>query len=143
MTRRSLPPSGAFFILAAATLWGTTGTAQALAPEGAQSSVIGVLRIGIAGLVLLAYLIWRGTWREVFRLPWKRTLLSAVCMAAYQVLFFAGVARTGVAVGTIVGIGSCPIAAGFLGALVLKERLRWRWGFLHPAGSGGLHPAHV
>jgi len=48
-------------------------------------------------------------------------------MAAYQVFFFAGVARTGVAVGTIVGIGSSPILAGALGFLVRGERPGIRW----------------
>lgn len=48
-------------------------------------------------------------------------------MAAYQVLFFAGVARTGVAVGTIVGIGSSPVLAGLLAYLFRGERLTPRW----------------
>jgi DME family drug/metabolite transporter len=48
-------------------------------------------------------------------------------MAAYQIFFFAGVARTGVAVGTIVGIGSTPILAGIIGFLVRGERPNRRW----------------
>ncbi len=49
-------------------------------------------------------------------------------MAAYQVLFFAGVKMTGVAVGTIVGIGSSPVLAGALGYVFRGERPGWRWG---------------
>ena len=48
-------------------------------------------------------------------------------MAAYQMFFFAGVARTGVAVGTIVGIGSTPILAGPIGFFVRGERPSRRW----------------
>jgi DME family drug/metabolite transporter len=48
-------------------------------------------------------------------------------MAAYQPFFFAGVARAGVAVGTIVAIGSAPILAGGLGYIFRKERPGPRW----------------
>jgi DME family drug/metabolite transporter len=48
-------------------------------------------------------------------------------MAAYQLCFFAGVARTGVAAGTIVAIGSAPVLAGLLGWLFQKERPDRRW----------------
>jgi DME family drug/metabolite transporter len=48
-------------------------------------------------------------------------------MAVYQLCFFAAVARTGVAVGTIVAIGSAPILAGFLGLIVRGERPSLRW----------------
>jgi DME family drug/metabolite transporter len=48
-------------------------------------------------------------------------------MAAYQLLFFGGVARTGVAVGTIVGIGSAPVWGGLLGYLFAGERPGRPW----------------
>jgi DME family drug/metabolite transporter len=50
-----------------------------------------------------------------------------VAIAAYQPLFFGGVARTGVAVGTVVGIGSSPVFAGLLGMVVRGERPGGRW----------------
>jgi DME family drug/metabolite transporter len=43
------------------------------------------------------------------------------------VLFFSGVARTGVAVSTIVGIGSSPILAGLLAFVFRGERPGWKW----------------
>jgi DME family drug/metabolite transporter len=48
-------------------------------------------------------------------------------MAAYQLCFFAAVEATGVAVGTIVAIGSAPILAGFLQFIVRGERPSVRW----------------
>jgi DME family drug/metabolite transporter len=48
-------------------------------------------------------------------------------MAAYQLCFFAGVIKTGVAVGTIVAIGSAPPFAGAIGFLVRGERPGRRW----------------
>jgi DME family drug/metabolite transporter len=51
----------------------------------------------------------------------------AVAIAIYQLAFFAAVDQTGVAVGTVVAIGTGPAVAGVLGALVNGERLTARW----------------
>jgi DME family drug/metabolite transporter len=51
--------------------------------------------------------------------------------------FFAGVARTGVAIGTIVGIGSTPILAGPIGFLVRGERPSRRWAIATALGIIG------
>ncbi len=118
---------GSLLILLAACLWGTNGTAQALAPAGAQPIIIGTLRIALGGLSLLLFALLRGTLRDGKRWPLWPTLVGALSMAAYQVFFFAGVARTGVAIGTIVGIGSTPILAGPIGYLVRGERPSRRW----------------
>ena len=121
--------AGHWFILAAAMLWGTTGTAQTFAPQDAQPEAVGAIRLAIGGLALLALAIMRGALRIRLRWPILLTLLAAGSMAAYQPFFFAAVARTGVAVGTIIGIGSAPIIAGTLGYFVRREPPgRW-WAF--------------
>ncbi len=113
-------------ILVAACLWGTNGTAQALAPAGAEPIIIGTLRIALGGVTLLAIALLRGTLRDGKRWPLWTTLLGALSMAAYQLFFFGGVARTGVTIGTIVGIGSTPILAGPIGYVMRGERpSRW------------------
>jgi len=108
-------------------MWGTNGTAQALAPQGAHPIIIGTLRIALGGLTLLAYAAMRGALRDGKRWVVIPTLIAALSMAAYQVFFFSGVARTGVAVGTIVGIGSTPILAGPIAYFVRGERPTRRW----------------
>ncbi len=119
--------SGQGWVLAAAVLWGTTGTAQALAPAGAQPTAVGALRLAIGGGALLLLAVVRGAFAN--DQPWPKTavFISALAMAAYQPLFFGGVARTGVAVGTIVTIGSSPVLAGLLGIVVRGERPSPRW----------------
>lgn len=119
--------AGIFYILGAALLWGTTGTAQAFAPLGFDSTTIGFLRLLVGGLALMALAIWRrelGSWNDW---RWGVTLLAALFTASYQVCFFAAVQKTGVAVGTIVGIGSAPIVGGVLGYLFRGERPGKRW----------------
>lgn len=116
-----------YFILGAGLLWGTTGTAQALAPHAAQPLAIGALRLLIGGGALLAYTSLTGRGLKFTRRDWPAVALAAACMAAYQILFFAAVRRTGVAVGTIVGIGSSPVLAGLLGFAFRREHPGRRW----------------
>ena len=121
------PATGAWFILVAAILWGTTGTAQAFAPAGYDSRVIGALRLVIGGLALLLIAAHRrefGHWRDWALWP---VFMASVFIALYQLCFFSGVARTGVAIGTIVGIGSAPIVGGLLGLLFRAEKPTRRW----------------
>ncbi len=133
------PSGSAWLVLAAALCWGTTGTAQALAPAGAQPPIVGAVRLAVGGLGLLMLALMRGSLRKNKRWPLAATFLAGLSMAAYQLSFFAGVAKTGVAVGTIVGIGTSPILAGVIGFLMRGERPGWRWALataLAVAGCG-------
>ncbi len=120
--------SGALFVLSSAMLWGTTGTAQSFAPEGFDPLIIGACRLTIGGIALMLLTLGRREIRDIVHWPWANVILSAALTAVYQLSFFAAVARTGVAVGTIVGIGSSPVAAGILGYLFRGERPGRRWG---------------
>lgn len=117
---------GIILILSAAMLWGTTGTSQAFAPTGSTPMTIGALRLVVGGIFLFIIAIVRD--RKFYRnLPMKPVLAAGIFVAAYQIFFFWGVSLTGVAVGTIVGIGSSPVFAGILGLLLLKEKLQPKW----------------
>ena len=129
-------------VLLAAVCFGTTGTAQAVGP-GAAPVAVGAARIVFGGLLLvLVARILR------VRLPRLGAPLigMATAVAVYQLSFFAAVRLTGVAVGTVVAIGTGPAAAGLLGRLVNGERLSARWaqatalaavGVVLLAGDGG------
>lgn len=118
---------GSWLVLAAAVLWGTTGTTQAFAPLDASPASVGAVRLVLGGLALLVIAWLNGSLRHSGRWPMAATLAAGASMAAYQLLFFSGVARTGVAVGTIVGIGSSPILAGAIGFVVRGERPGRLW----------------
>jgi DME family drug/metabolite transporter len=62
----------------------------------------------------------------------------AVGVCVYQLSFFAAVRLTGVAVGTVVAIGTGPAAAGMLGRLVNGERLTGRWALATLAAAAGV-----
>ena len=114
-------------IILAAMLWGTTGTSQALAPSGASPLAIGAMRLLVGGGALTVLAISRGELR--WSRAWLRidTLFAGLSAALYQLTFFAGVALTGVAVGTIITIGSAPIFTGILGYFFEDETLHRRW----------------
>jgi drug/metabolite transporter, DME family len=116
---------GVVMVLAAALLWGTTGTAQSLVPTQLSPSWVGSLRLAVAALFFLPWLLPRGR-RNVASpapaaLPWHGILVAAACMCAYNLAFFAGVRSAGVAIGTAVALGSGPVWAGALQAVVSRR----------------------
>lgn len=115
------------FVLLAALLWGTTGTAQAFAPAAASPLAIGAVRLTVGSLVLLLWSGRHGRHPNGRRWPMRWLLFAAAAMAGYQPFFFAAVANTGVAVGTMVAIGSAPIVAGLGQWLVWGQRPSAHW----------------
>lgn len=119
---------GGLLVVAAGMCWGMTGTIQALAPEKATSLTIGSARVFGAGSLLLLWILFRR--RGILRgKTWNATgiLLAAFGLTAYQFAFFSAVKLTGVAIGTMVAIGSAPVLAGILGRVFFKECLSSRW----------------
>jgi DME family drug/metabolite transporter len=112
-------------VLFSAVCFGTTGTAQALGPDGAAPLTVGATRIAIGGALLL--LVARAV--PAARAAWPRRELAAIAaaVAVYQLSFFAAVDRTGVAVGTVVALGSAPAIAGVMGRVFDSEPLTGRW----------------
>lgn len=46
-------------VILGAMLWGTTGTAQSFAPDGAHPIAIGSVRLAVGGTALLLIAIWQ------------------------------------------------------------------------------------
>ena len=112
-------------VLASAVLFGTTGTAQALGPD-ASPLVVGAARIAVGALLLL---LAARLFAPRTRGAWSRGWLAAtaVGIAAYQLTFFAAVDDTGVAIGTVVALGSAPALTGLLAWAVTGAPLTGRW----------------
>ncbi|ANU20309.1 transporter [Planococcus plakortidis] len=116
------------WVLVAAMLWGTTGTAQTFLVGEAHPLTIGAARLAIGGFGLLVF-VWMSGRLKGVRIPWFWIGLSALCMALFQPFFFSSVQLTGVAIGTVVAIGSAPAFSGILEALVLKRKPDRVWVF--------------
>jgi drug/metabolite transporter, DME family len=117
--------SARLLVLLSALCFGTTGTAQALGPN-ASPAAVGAARILVGGFLLV--LVARRV-APPAAAPWsaRAVLAGAAAVAGYQLTFFAAVHETGVAVGTVVALGSGPVFAGVLGRLVHREPLTARW----------------
>ena len=132
-TTQSLTPSSSSaigpvgLVLAAAMLWGTTGTAQHFAPAQFSPYWVGALRMMMAALffIALAWVVDRG--QPPTHARWGRVLFCGLCMAVYNLSFFAGVKACGVALGTALAIGSGPIWAGLMQAAVQKRMPSPMW----------------
>ncbi len=111
----------------ASALFGTTGTSQELGPADTDPVAVGLARLmlGGFGLVVVAAVLGRlGPLRQASR---SAALIGGVSVLCYQLAFFAGVRQSGVALGTVVTIGSGPVLAGLIAWLVLGERPQRRW----------------
>jgi DME family drug/metabolite transporter len=124
-------------VLAAAVLFGTTGTARALGAAGANPLGVGAARLAIGGAVLLGIARQAGQ-RIPAGIPRSLLLLAGALTAVYQLAFFAGLDRAGVAVGTVVTIGSCPPLAGLLAMLAGQGRPTARWGLATASAVAGV-----
>jgi drug/metabolite transporter, DME family len=122
-------------VLGAAVAFGTTGTAKALGPDDATALAVGALRIlvGAAGLVLAAIAVSRRRWPPAAAESPRRArhaaavIAGAIGVALYQPAFFAGTDRSGVAVGTLVALGSGPAFVGAWELAALHRRPSRRW----------------
>ncbi len=103
---------------------------MALGPDDTTPLSVGAVRlvIGGTGLAVIAFVLARRHARQAPAAAPPRSLslsrsgirplalmaLTGFCLALYQPLFFLGTERNGVAVGTVVALGSAPILAGLL-----------------------------
>ena len=118
---------GTWLILFAAVLWGTTGTAQELGPEAASPLAVGSLRLLLGAAVLVIVAASRKhdrAWRSLIR---PATLTAALGVASFQLFFFSGVDRTGVAVGTLLALGSAAVFVGTIEALLSRSWPNRAW----------------
>lgn len=123
-----LPVPAVLLVLLAAVCFGTTGTAQSLGPE-ADPTALGAARIALGGglLGVLALIRARRTPPPGSRGAMVAVLLGGAGVLAYQPTFFAGTAANGVAVGTVVALGSAPVLTGLLGWVLTRRAPSGRW----------------
>lgn len=124
---RGTPGGGVAAVLAAAVLWGTTGTAAEFAPDVGPLA-IGAAALGIGGM--LQALIALGPLRRertALRARPRLLLLGAAGVVVYPLAFYSAMHLAGVAVGTVVSLGAAPIASGLLERIVQGRRLSGPW----------------
>jgi drug/metabolite transporter, DME family len=121
--------SGAALVLGGSVLWGTAGAAQEIIGEALSAPTVGAFRTVVGGIAL-GLLALPGL-RSGAALRLTRStgplLIAGACIAGYQVAFFSGVRTLGIAVGTMLAIGSAPFFAGAASFLSGRHRPSGRW----------------
>ena len=118
---------GALFVLTASVLWGTTGTAATFAPD-VSPLAIGAAAMGFGGLLQAAIAAQpMMAFRSVLRSQWRSVALGSLAVAAYPLAFYSSMHLAGVAVGTVVSIGSAPLASAVIERIVDKRPFTGRW----------------
>ncbi|MFE7357899.1 DMT family transporter [Streptomyces sp. NPDC057543] len=125
--RAAGPGAGALAVLLASVLWGTTGTAATFATRVGPLA-IGAAAMGLGGL-LQALMAWRriARVRTELRAQWRTVLIGGTGVALYPLAFYTSMHLAGVAVGTVVSIGSAPLASALIERIVDRRRLSRRW----------------
>ena len=124
-------------VLLTAVLWGTTGTAATFAP-GVGPLAIGAAALGIGGLLQAAVAV-PALRRERLALAAHRgTLLAGgAAVVVYPLAFYSSMHLAGVAIGTVVSLGSAPLASGLLERVVERRRLSIWWLLAAALGIAG------
>ncbi len=109
---RGSPARATALVLVAACLFGTTGTALARVEPDAPPNGVSALRLLIGAVTLVVVAASGGArWRSL-RGHGALLAVGGLAVATYQLCFFVGTTRTGVAVATVVTIGSGPVFGG-------------------------------
>ncbi|WP_235883248.1 DMT family transporter [Saccharopolyspora elongata] len=118
--------AGPLPVLLAAFLWGTTGTAASFAPAAASPLSIGAATMGVGGVLLLV-IAGRSAFDVLRSGRTGLLLVGALAVAVYPLAFYSSMALAGVAIGTVITLGSAPVFAAILERVVDGVRLDRRW----------------
>jgi DME family drug/metabolite transporter len=124
---RSSGGLGALSVVGASVLWGTTGTVATFAAD-VSPLAIGAAAMGVGGLLqALAGVRPMALARRQLRSHLAVIILGAVAVALYPLAFYTSMRLAGVAVGTVVSIGSAPLASALIERMLDKHKLGPRW----------------
>lgn len=124
MTSRN---AGFAAIVVASLLWGTTGTASALAPSVSPITV-GAGAMGIGGLLQIgvnARALYRD--RAQLRARFRLVAFGGVCVTAYPLAFYSSMRIGGVALGCVVSLASAPLASAVIERVCDGRALTRQW----------------
>ena len=118
---------GVAAVALAAVLAGTIGTAAQLGPDELSPIAAASWRslLGAVGLLVVSMLRQQAPWR--YRLPIRWVVLGGLGAAVSQLAFFVAADRTGVAVATLVTIGTAPLVAGLMDWMAAGQRPKRHW----------------
>ena len=117
-------------VVLAAVCFATTGTAQQLGSDGSSPLGVATIRFLIGSIVLYFLSVLRPAHQPVSNRQPLATwvwVAAAFGQALYGAAFFSAVRSTGVAVGTVVALGSAPLITGAITAISSRKAPSVSW----------------
>lgn len=114
-------------IVVASLLWGTTGTASALAPS-VSAVTVGAGAMGIGGLLQIVFsrrALYRD--RAMLLARYRLVMFGGVCVAGYPLAFYSSMRIGGVALGCVVSLASAPLASAVIERVCDGRALTRQW----------------
>lgn len=109
----------------AGILWGTSGTISRFMPEGATPLTIAWTRTIVSGLILGAISTRNGRFSKVLKS--KYAIMTGLCVTTNQLGFFMAIDKLGVALSTMLVIGSSLIIEGIIDCLLGERPTKLWW----------------
>ncbi len=126
-------------VLGAAVLFGTSGTSKMLLVPDAMPITVASVRLVVGAVGLVLFVRWLGHVDQFMALLRRPIIwVMGAAVAGYQGLFFIALERTGIAVGTLVCLGSAPLLAGLLGWFMREGAPGWLWAMVTAIAVAGL-----
>ena len=119
-----------YLVVLAAVCFATTGTAQQLGPDSSSPLGVAAIRFFIGSLVLFIIAFLRPSRNPTSQhrpLAARIWIATAFGQALYGAAFFSAVRSTGVAVGTVVALGSAPLITGTILAAFSRKAPSRSW----------------
>jgi drug/metabolite transporter, DME family len=128
---------GLFFVGFAAVCWGIGGAVAAVLyrTSGLGPMAVSFWRLACGIGLLLVVAIVSG---ERHRIKWRDALVLGAGLAVYQTAYYGSIAYAGLAIGTVVTLGSGPVLISLAAWRVLGERISWRAGCAITVAVAGL-----
>ena len=119
-----------YLVVLAAVCFATTGTAQQLGPDSSSPLGVAAIRFFIGSIVLFIIAFLRPSRNPISQQQPLATwvwVATAFGQALYGAAFFSAVRSTGVAVGTVVALGSAPLITGAITAFFSRKAPSRSW----------------
>jgi DME family drug/metabolite transporter len=119
--------NGAWALVLASLLWGTTGTAASFMPVGVGPLAIGASTMAVGGVLLFAVSARASiaAMRDAASRRWL--LVGALGVFVYPLAFYTSMNLAGVAIGNVVSLGTGPVFAALLEWVFERHRLSRLW----------------
>ncbi|MDJ0335289.1 EamA family transporter [Salinibacterium sp. G-O1] len=134
----SAPAPGAWALILASLLWGTTGTAASFLPDDVSPLAVGASTMTMGGILLFAIAAKAAiaSLRDAATRRWL--LVGSVGVFVYPLAFYSSMNLAGVAIGNVVSLGTGPVFAAILEWAFERRRPSRLWAVCTATAVAGI-----